>query len=63
MQISYIDLLLREVEKAGGSQAEAAKRLGISAAYLHDMLNGRRTPGKKVLRKLKLKRVVSFESL
>lgn len=30
------------LEREGVSQQDAAKRMGISAAYLSDMLNGRR---------------------
>ncbi len=34
--------LRKMLEREGVSQQEAAKRMGISAAYLCDMLNGRR---------------------
>lgn len=34
--------LRKMLEREGVLQAEAAKRMGISGAYLSDMLNGRR---------------------
>lgn len=34
---------------AGNNQARLAHRLGISPAYLSDVLKGRRAPGKKIL--------------
>lgn len=52
--------LTRYVHKAG-SQSAAAKRLGVSGAYLSDVKNGRREPGEKLLTALGLKRVVSYE--
>lgn len=43
------------------SQVELARELGISASYLNDVLRGRREPGEKILKALKLRRVVSYE--
>lgn len=42
----YITLMLR---REGVSQKDAASRLGISAAYLSDMLNGRRRIGPEIV--------------
>lgn len=47
---------LRRLVRTRGSQSAVAKRLGISASYLHDILNGTRQPGPKVLKSLGLKR-------
>ena len=46
-----------------GSQQAAAKRFGISGAYLSDVLNGRREPGKKLLNALGYRRVVVYEQI
>ena len=45
-----------------GSQKKAADKLKVSAAYLADILNGRREPGAKMLDALNLKRVVLYEA-
>lgn len=42
------------------SQAEVARKIGISPQYLHDVLNERRGPGDKILDYLGLERVVTF---
>lgn len=42
------------------SQAALAKWLGISQPYLSDVLNGRRAPGPKILRKMGLKRTEQY---
>lgn len=51
---------LRALVKQHGTQRAAAKYLGISHGYLHDLLNGRRGdvngPGPKVLEALGLMR-------
>ncbi len=44
-----------------GSQAEAAKHLGISGAYLGDILKNNREPGAKVLDALGLERITVFK--
>lgn len=43
-----------------GSQAEWARRHGMSAAYLHDVINGRRGLGHAILEALGLERVIQF---
>lgn len=52
----------RRVEEAG-SQAELARRLNVSCAYLNDVLFRRAAPGEKLLRALGLRRVMTFEPL
>ncbi len=52
--------LARYIQKAG-SQTVAAKRLGVSGAYLSDVKNGRREPGEKLLTALGLRRVINYE--
>lgn len=44
----------------GRSQAEMAKKIGISPQYLHDVLNERRGPGEKILDFLGLEKVVLY---
>lgn len=55
-----IRLLWQHVHKYG-QQAILAKKIGITPAYLHDVLNGRREPAGKILEYLELKRVVTYE--
>jgi transcriptional regulator with XRE-family HTH domain len=42
------------------SQKDLAEELGVSAAYLNDILFHRRQPGKKILKALGLKRVILY---
>jgi hypothetical protein len=57
---------IRERIEAAGSLREQARRWGISAAYLSDVMRGRRYPGKKILVHLglegKIKSVRTFEA-
>ena len=46
----------------GGSQRSCAQQLGISEAYLSDILSGKRDPGPKLLEPIGLIRVVSYEN-
>ncbi len=52
---------LRALIATHGSQLSVARELGVSAAYLNDILQGRRAAGPKVLKKLGLKRVTRYE--
>lgn len=54
-----IQYLQRMADEAG-SQKDLASRLGVSAAYLGDVLHGRREPGDKILLALGLERVVTY---
>lgn len=51
----------REVAKAGSQKAYASV-LGISEQYLCDILRGRRELGEKVLKALKVRKVVLYET-
>jgi hypothetical protein len=52
-------LLRRRCDEAGGQKAWA-KANGVSAAYVCDVLNGRREPGDGILRPLGLEKVVTY---
>lgn len=45
----FLARLRKDVAKYGG-QKDLAAAMGISAPYLSDVLNGRRDPGKSILR-------------
>lgn len=49
---------LRDAVSAAGSQRTYAARIGVSQAYLADVLHCRRSPGERVLSALGLKRIV-----
>lgn len=51
---------LRRRAAAAKSQTALAKELGISKAYLCNMLQGRADPGPAVLEALNIERVVSY---
>lgn len=57
-----IAMLVKELAKHG-TQSALAKSMGISDAYLSDVLSGNRGAGKKVLASLGLKRVVFYEKV
>ena len=48
------------ITKGWTSQQDAAKEFGVSGAFLHDMLHGKRSIGEKVPRAMGWKRVVVF---
>ena len=52
--------LKREAETSG-SFAALARRIGISGAYLSDIMSGKRNAGPKVLNYLGLNKRVSYE--
>lgn len=56
------ELLRAACEKAGG-QAAWAVRAKVSAAYVSDILQGRRDPGKKVTDALGIKRIVEYRKV
>lgn len=43
-----------------GSQRAAARKLGVSAPYLNDVLNGKREPGDKIANALGWQRIVRY---
>jgi hypothetical protein len=51
---------LRLLADSMSTHAALAKKMGISPAYLCDVLDGRRNPGPKILKFLKLKKVVCY---
>ena len=54
--IAYLQRLASEV----GSQKQLAKQLGVSPAYLGDILHGRREPGEKILKALGFQRSIYY---
>lgn len=52
--------LIREDVKAEGSQKALADKLNVSAAYLSDVLGGRRSAGDKILRRYRLRAVTNY---
>lgn len=54
---------LRRVIQEEGTQKKAAARLGVSQQYISDLLKNRRQPGTKILRRLGLRKVVSYEEV
>jgi len=43
-----------------GTLTDVARDLRVSVQYLHDVVNGRRKPGKKLLRAMGLKKNVEY---
>ena len=54
-----VERLYRMAERLG-SQSALAQELGISPAYLNDVLQGNRKPGKVILAALKLEAKTSY---
>lgn len=54
---------IKEIVKEKGSQAQAARYLDISAAYLGDIIKGNRPVSDAVAKKLGYKRVVAYEPI
>lgn len=55
----FVDYLVLLVSRQG-SQKDAAQAWGISAAYLTDVLKGRRDPGPKLLKALGIRKEVTY---
>lgn len=51
---------IRQLLAEAGTQKDLAAQLGVSAAYLGDVLIGRKEPGKKLLSALGMERVVMY---
>lgn len=56
-----ITQLLKSMLEEHHGYTGLAKHLGISTAYLNDIVHGRREPGKKILDALKLERITTYE--
>lgn len=56
-------LWLRISPKRGQTQTWLANDIGVSLAFLHDVLNGRREPTGKILDYLGLERIVVYRIL
>jgi transcriptional regulator with XRE-family HTH domain len=56
------ELLRAEYRKAGTMRA-LAERAGVTVAYVHDALNGRRAPGPAFLALLGLEKVVGYRKV
>jgi transcriptional regulator with XRE-family HTH domain len=54
-----VALLQRRVDRAG-SQNAVAKEIGVTAAYIGDVLRGKRDPGPSILSVLGLRRQVQI---
>jgi hypothetical protein len=52
--------ILRALVDLCGSNVNAARHLGVSPAYVSDVLTGRREPGKGILEPMGLERVVTY---
>ncbi len=46
-----------------GSQTAAARNLGVSLAYLNDVIRGRREPGEKLLTPIGIQKVVIYQEM
>ena len=55
-----VQLLQHKIQQAG-TQTAVAKELGITPAYLGDVLRGKREPGPSVLNALGLRSVITYE--
>ena len=53
--------LVRQFVKDCGTQANAAKKLGVSQPYIGELLRGSRLPGPKVLKAMGFRKVTSYE--
>jgi transcriptional regulator with XRE-family HTH domain len=58
MVMDPIKILKARIAKQSGSAV--AKELGVSPAYLSDVMRGKREPGPKILEPLGLVRVVTY---
>ena len=47
--------------KRAGSQQDAAQRIGVSAAYLSDVLAGKRHAGPKILKHFGIAKTLRYE--
>lgn len=57
--IAYIRSIVDS--RYGGNQAAFARAIGVSAAYVNDILHDRREPGLLILRAIGCKKIVRYE--
>ena len=62
MNVDEMRALLKLACERAGSQVAWAKAHDVGAAYLSDVLNGRREPGGKILRALGLRRLTCYRA-
>ena len=55
-----VNKLFKSYVETAGSQASAARQLGVSAQHVADILRGRREPGPRVLDALGIERTIEF---
>jgi hypothetical protein len=60
MPVEYVRRQLERQCTALGSQKRFSAIHKVSIPYVNDVLNGRREPGKKILKALKMKRVIGY---
>lgn len=60
MPVEYVRRQLEQKCAALGSQKRFSQRYHVSLPYVNDVLNGRREPGEKILKALKMKRVTGY---
>ena len=60
MPVEYVRRQLELKCTALGSQKRFSQKHHVSLPYVNDVLNGRREPGEKILKALKMKRVTGY---
>ena len=60
MPVEYVRRELERQCTALGSQKRFSEKHGVSLPYVNDVLHGKREPGDKILKALKLKRVIGY---
>jgi hypothetical protein len=63
MTADDVRALLKQKVQGAGSLKAASLDLGIGDAYLSNVLGGRFPPGLKILKKLGLRRVMTYEPI
>jgi len=57
----FLEMVKSDIEINYQNQKIFAESIGLSQAYVSDILRGRREPGKRFLQAVKARRVVSYE--
>ncbi len=61
MTIEQMQLYLRHLANAAGSQQKLAEMLGVSKRYINDVINGREVPSPKVVEQVGFTRVITVK--